>query len=1123
MVANNAVCDGVGTIDLKVDSGDDEDYQIKWSGPVEGSATFDDENYSIENLPPGEYTIVLVGENGCETIREVELESIELELELNLSLLMDDCGIDNIISGEVQNGEAPYQITWNGPDQGTQNTNDGDFSIEELSAGEYEIIIYDAKQCETSTFISIIDKEIQLGEIEAQNGGRNELGQVIVTLNSGTAPYKLSWLGPDTGAIEIHDDYTINDLINGIYVIQIEDFNGCIQVERVLIENELTNLDVSFELVENSCGQTNAVSINIPEGIAPFTVTWNGISQGEEQISSNQYLINDLSPGEYLITVTDASGAEKRTILEVFNDPVNLFNTTQEDVLCNQTGQIELSISAGEPGFRINWNGPQNGTAETSERNFQITDLIPGTYTIELIDANECQDTKLVNIEESDSDLQMDLETTDDQCVSLKTYQLLINNGLAPYELEWSGTNNGALTAQNNTAEVQLSTGEYNLTLTDALGCRTTQEISVPNHIELPKTDFQWITNGNTVTFTNNSSTGSYSWDFGDGNQSSETSPTHSFCCTDIYEVCLITSNECGADTICNSIEIIVDIDDIATIDVGTANGSTGSVVKVPVTIKNLDMMVSLAGSFAVANPTVAKIVGLTEGKIIPQYNIDALTFNYFENAGLGITLGQDEILFYIDVELVGNSGESTIIEITSNPLPVELGTIANGRPTAEQYTLSPGQVSISNSATITGNIRTFWGEGVYGAAVNISTSNGLVSQNYTNEFGEFQLPPIPVGETYTIRPQLDSIHINGLSTYSLFVGQRFILGLDPPQIFSPYQVIAGDANCSGSFTTLDLFTIQQLIIGNRDRFTNCPSWVFVSEGQEMPEEFNTFNVFPYEDHRTVDLRENVSVNYIGVKVGDILGKASPNFLVDLPLIEDRNNGLLTMTTTNRNIKKGEIVDLTFTSNDFFDIASFQMGIEFKSDQLELLEVITQEASYFENLAHKIEDGKVKMSWFNPQGETISLKATEPIFTLRFQANSTLNDLEGLLQTNKRVLSSKAHRQDAEALDIILNFEQDVTTSISEPSTLPKYRLYQNQPNPFSDHTIIGFELPEKVEAILLIRDTNGRIVRKIHDNFTAGFHQIKIDKDDLPDGLYFYTLKSNAFTSTKSMIINTK
>lgn len=72
---------------------------------------------------------------------------------------------------------------------------------------------------------------------------------------------------------------------------------------------------------------------------------------------------------------------------------------------------------------------------------------------------------------------------------------------------------------------------------------------------------FQYNTLQSTVEFVNLSTPGDYSWDFGDGNTSTEANPAHTYLATGTYTVRLIALNACSADTL----EQTVVIDELST------------------------------------------------------------------------------------------------------------------------------------------------------------------------------------------------------------------------------------------------------------------------------------------------------------------------------------------------------------------------------------------------------------------------------------------------------------------------------------------------------------------------------------------------------------------------------
>ena len=74
-----------------------------------------------------------------------------------------------------------------------------------------------------------------------------------------------------------------------------------------------------------------------------------------------------------------------------------------------------------------------------------------------------------------------------------------------------------------------------------------------------PTADFSSTPNLLTATFTDLSVLGAnpgWFWDFGDGNTSTQQNPAHSYAAPGTYKVCLIVSDDCCADTLCNQVTV---------------------------------------------------------------------------------------------------------------------------------------------------------------------------------------------------------------------------------------------------------------------------------------------------------------------------------------------------------------------------------------------------------------------------------------------------------------------------------------------------------------------------------------------------------------------------------------
>ena len=87
---------------------------------------------------------------------------------------------------------------------------------------------------------------------------------------------------------------------------------------------------------------------------------------------------------------------------------------------------------------------------------------------------------------------------------------------------------------------------------------------------------------------------------------------------------------------------------------------------------------------------------------------------------------------------------------------------------------------------------------------------------------------------------------------------------------------------------------------------------------------------------------------------------------------------------------------------------------------------------------------------------------------------------------------------------------------------IPGFALHQNMPNPFSEGTLIRFELPEAGEAVLSVYDVQGRLRHEQRGYFDAGRHEIWLGAAGLAPaaGVLSYTLRSGSHSATKRMVM---
>ena len=136
-------------------------------------------------------------------------------------------------------------------------------------------------------------------------------------------------------------------------------------------------------------------------------------------------------------------------------------------------------------------------------------------------------------------------------------------------------------------------------------------------------------------------------------------------------------------------------------------------------------------------------------------------------------------------------------------------------------------------------------------------------------------------------------------------------------------------------------------------------------------------------------------------------------------------------------------------------------------------------------------------------------------FSVTFRARKS-GRVSEMLGVSGRVTRAEAYSLANNRMDVALRFRSPAGLTISGVG----FELYQNQPNPFINKTVIGFHLPEAGEATLTIHDETGRVLFTQKGRFAGGYNAIGVDRALLNTaGLLYYTLKTDTDTATKKMI----
>ncbi|MEL6275619.1 MAG: SprB repeat-containing protein, partial [Bacteroidota bacterium] len=298
--------DGDGSIELSP-SGGLIPYTIDWSDDQFDGQTL------IENLGPGNYSVVITDANGCDVSSTYTItQPAELSL-VNCGPFTDassPVAMDGSASISVGGGTGPYTITYSGQQNGTITEPGPTIVIPNLGAGNYDAVISDVNGC---TATASCPFSINAGTCSISfaptsvdvtcNGGNDG----AITLNpTGTAPFTFDW-----------DDNTLDGvqdpagLTAGTYTVMVTDASGCTGTETITITEPLAVALVNcgpFTDASSPVAMDGSASISVAGGTGPYTITYSGQQNGMVSGPGPEIVLTGLGVGNYTANITDANG-----------------------------------------------------------------------------------------------------------------------------------------------------------------------------------------------------------------------------------------------------------------------------------------------------------------------------------------------------------------------------------------------------------------------------------------------------------------------------------------------------------------------------------------------------------------------------------------------------------------------------------------------------------------------------------------------------------------------------------------------------------------------------------------------------------------------------------------------
>lgn len=461
---------------------------LNWSHP----AGFDPNQQSFDfsgtnlysNVPAGTYALTITDAQGCSASVSLVI-SEPADLSLSCSVLNHETSPgadDGATAFSISGGTPAYDFSLTGPEPEQSSGNPaGSYTYDDLSPGNYTIVVTDENDCSTSCSFAINGSDCML-DIEVVSvinpschGQSNGSIEILVTGAGGSISY--TWTGPSP----IGNSPIGNNLESGTYHVTVEDGDGC-QAEATIILTAPGQLTLSCYMDSPASGpgqQDGTAGLDISGGTSPYTIEWsNGTDNGQLTTGQSSVLLPDLAPGIYDVTVTDDNGCVSNCSFEITADPVscNMAVTLSivQLVSCpgGQDGILLATVTGdGQAPYHYQWSLPLLPDLP------QVSGLSAGIYTVTVTDDNGCTATADIQIIDPQGP-SLTCEANGETAPGLNdgSIDIAITGGTAPYDIVWSGPGSGSLDNENGPSlEIpDLEPGTYTITVTDENGCSST-------------------------------------------------------------------------------------------------------------------------------------------------------------------------------------------------------------------------------------------------------------------------------------------------------------------------------------------------------------------------------------------------------------------------------------------------------------------------------------------------------------------------------------------------------------------------------------------------------------------------------------------------------------------------
>lgn len=344
-ISCNGASDGTIKMDVVAGASSPPNVTYAWSNGHD--------NELLEGIPAGTYTLTVTSPTGCTAYSELTIDNPDAVEAIALAT-SDYNGFNISIKG-MNNGEAvvtpsggiaPYNILWDNGETNLENEN--------LYAGTQSVSITDANGCQIQASVELTEPtELEgFADVLSDYNGQdiscigNDDGQAIAIASGAVPPYTFNWSNATSG------DSTSN-LGAGTHIVTITDANGATLTTMISLFDPQP-IELQMQSTSSTNPPSGTATAVVTGGTAPFQFSW------DDELSRTSEMIDQVSPGWYRVTVTDANGCEEVESIEV---------KQSHEIYCIQENMTITPNGDGRNDyFALNCIHPFNNTVEIYDR-----------------------------------------------------------------------------------------------------------------------------------------------------------------------------------------------------------------------------------------------------------------------------------------------------------------------------------------------------------------------------------------------------------------------------------------------------------------------------------------------------------------------------------------------------------------------------------------------------------------------------------------------------------------------------------------------------------------------------------------------------------------------------------